>query len=65
MTLNERSYLLNILEKYSDRKDLWDLTDRITDAQRKRFLALYFNHKTDELKEMLENVIAFQSIITN
>ncbi len=63
ITLNERTYLLPILKKYSklSEDDLWDLTEVITKPQRAKILYLNTYHKDELLKEMLENIQAFQT----
>ncbi len=58
MQINQKTYLCDTLEKlkigvYSEN---WELCDKITEPQRKKILALYFNNKPEEIKEMLENI---------
>lgn len=58
MLLNEKTYLCDFLEKLKvgTYDTNWDLCDKITDPQRKKLLALCFNGKVEETKEMLENI---------
>jgi len=60
LTLNERTYLIDLLVKYFPDKDIWDLTGVMTRPQRARLFALDKEGKADEIKEMLENIQAFQ-----
>jgi len=62
LTLNERTYLMDILKKYfPERNDLWELTEAFTSGQRRRFLALYFKKDHSEAKEMANQILTFQT----
>lgn len=65
LTLNERSYLRDILKVYIkdlSPDDLWDLTEFITYKQRAKILALDMQRRRDrsEIIDMVENIRAFQ-----
>ncbi len=63
LTLNERDYLLRIIEKYfpwQNPEYLYDLTEVITKPQRGLLLALHFNNKKEEFISVMENIINLQ-----
>jgi hypothetical protein len=61
MTLNERTYLMDFILKFlPEEPNLWELTEVITDLQRKKLLALCFNKKAEDLKSMVEDIKNFQ-----
>jgi len=64
LTLNERTYLMDILKKYFPERtgdDLYELTGAFTTGQRARFLALYFKKDHSEAKEMANQILSFQT----
>jgi len=62
LTLNQRTYLCEFLtEFFPERWDsLWELSEKISDQQRRKLLALCYGKKKEELKSMLDEIINFE-----
>lgn len=63
LTLGEKTYLSECIDRVSPelKEKSYELAGNFTRPQRARFLALTFKHNYEEAKEMLDNIIAFQT----
>ncbi len=61
LTLSEKSYLLDILQPYTNLSsdDLWDLLDSVTSEQRALLIAMNIKKETGRIKELLNNIIDY------
>lgn len=62
MNLNEKTFLCDFLEKLKvgTYDENYELCNKITDPQRKKLLALCYNNKVEEIKEVLNNIKCLQ-----
>lgn len=60
LSLNQRTYLIEKLEKIYPFDDWWELTAVITEGQRGRLLALLNEGNKQEIVDTLDNIKNFQ-----